>query len=78
VCFRAFPVVSGDFTLREKRPPDIPVNPERVYANDAWQGFGDWLGNGNARRTRGKFRPFVEAREFAQGLRLKCAGDWRR
>ena len=24
---------------------DIPTNPNRIYANDGWAGYSDWLGN---------------------------------
>ena len=27
----------------ETRPPNIPSNPERVYKNDGWKGWGHWL-----------------------------------
>jgi hypothetical protein len=27
-----------------KRPPDIPIAPNAVYATDGWLGWGDWLG----------------------------------
>src|SRR5262249_3736350 len=28
------------------KPPDIPSNPNQVYATEGWQGMPDWLGNG--------------------------------
>jgi hypothetical protein len=27
-----------------KKPADIPADPYKVYANDGWAGYGDWLG----------------------------------
>jgi hypothetical protein len=29
-----------------KKPTDIPVNPQRKYANSGWLGWGDWFGTG--------------------------------
>src|SRR5262249_20904567 len=57
-----------------KKPNDIPVHPERSYADDGWNGWGDWLGTG---RRKGGWRRFEEARAFVHKLRLKSERDWR-
>ena len=28
-----------------KKPNDIPADPNKVYGEDGWSGWGDWLGN---------------------------------
>ncbi len=61
----------------DARPPDIPAAPQVVYANAGWHGFGDWLGTGGVANFLKVFRPFFEAREFARGLQLQNAGQWR-
>ena len=33
------------FCRSGKKPDDIPAAPGRVYANDRWAGWGDWLGH---------------------------------
>jgi hypothetical protein len=43
-----------------------------VYREE-WVSRGDWLGTGN---RKGGWRPFVEAREFAQSLKLKSSEEW--
>ena len=34
------------------RPPGVPANPDRTYKDGGWQGWGHWLGTGNARGGR--------------------------
>jgi hypothetical protein len=68
--------LSGDKEWNEycksgNKPDDIPAAPWKIYKNE-WNGVGDWLGTG---RTR-NFRSFLEARTFAQKLKLKNAQEW--
>ena len=45
-----------EFVKSDKKPDDIPSNPNNAYADAGWNGFGDWLGTG---RVRGAgWRPF--------------------
>ena len=34
-----------------KKPFDIPADPNAVYANSGWAGWGDWLGTGRIATT---------------------------
>ena len=63
------------FTQSNRRPDDIPVHPERTYKNE-WKGSGDWLGTGTVASKDRVYRPFKEAREFAQSLNFKSRKDW--
>jgi predicted helicase len=57
-----------------KKPPDIPANPNTVYAKAGWSTWVDWLGAG---RHRGAgWRPFAEARAFVRGCNLKSIAAW--
>jgi len=60
-----------------KKPSNIPANPQSVYKGE-WTGIGDWLGTGNigsvARHQM--FRPFEDARAFAQALGLGSKRQW--
>jgi superfamily II DNA or RNA helicase len=58
-------------------PPEIPTNPNRTYVNSGWKGWGDWTGTGNIASFNRKYRPFVEARSFARGLKLNGWSEWR-
>jgi hypothetical protein len=57
-----------------KKPADIPTCPNRTYAEAGWAGMGDWLGSGRRRGTG--WRPFKQARTFAQNLSLKSVYQW--
>jgi superfamily II DNA or RNA helicase len=59
-----------------KKPADIPVKPNRVYAKDGWAGMGDWLGNGRIAPHLREYLPFKKARAFARGLGLKSGEEW--
>jgi len=56
-----------------RRPFDIPSNPNRAYKNNGWISMYDWLGNG---RIAIEFLPFEEARKFIRSLNLKGETDW--
>ena len=58
-------------------PIDIPFKPERVYKNEGWKGYPDWLGN--RKRASPKFieyLPFFTARAYVHALTLKNAKEW--
>ena len=58
------------------KPADIPRKPQNVYKNYGWQGWGDWLGTGNVAFYKKSYRPFLEARQFAQSLKLPSITAW--
>jgi superfamily II DNA or RNA helicase len=51
-----------------EKPADIPSRPRRIYATK-WQGWDDWLGFQC-------WRPFVEARAYAQSLGFTSKVQW--
>jgi hypothetical protein len=61
------------FLKSSDRPKDIPSNPDRFYKDSGWHSLGDWL-KGN--RPRVDWRPFKEAREYANGLGLVNQKQW--
>ena len=58
------------------KPDDIPVNPDSVYKQDGWKGFGDWIGTGNVANFLREYKSFEEAREFVHKLKLKSQKEW--
>jgi superfamily II DNA or RNA helicase len=60
----------------DKRPPDIPSNPQTTYKANGWKGYGDWLGTGYIAHKDRKWRPFDEARAFARSLNLSNHIEW--
>src|SRR5262245_47813023 len=63
------------YSKSDQKPADIPANPNTVYANNGWAGWGDWLGTGR-RRGLG-LRRFPDARAFARSRGLKSFTEWR-
>ena len=56
---------------------------DRVKAyKGKWVSWGDWLGTGNVKRTKGvhvkQFRSFADARAFARSLHLSGQRAWER
>ena len=44
-----------EYVKSGNKPIDIPANPNKVYINDGWKGFGDWLGTGTIAHKDKKF-----------------------
>jgi hypothetical protein len=57
-----------------RRPSDIPSNPQLAYAQSGWSGWGDWLGTGS---HRGGWQPFKKARAFVRRLGFRSHMEWR-
>lgn len=66
--------IKGELKGRLDRPADVPTNPDKVYADQGWTGWGDWLGTGNV--SKGEWRDFESAREFARNLGLATSAEW--
>jgi len=61
---------------KNARPDYIPSNPDKVYKDKGWIGWGDWLGTGNIALRNKTYWPFEEARSFARVLRIKSQTEW--
>jgi hypothetical protein len=61
----------------DDRPDDIPSNPDKVYKEQGWVGWGDWLGTDTIASFNRSYRPFEEARTFVHSLELKNQSAWR-
>ncbi|MBV5348159.1 DEAD/DEAH box helicase family protein [bacterium] len=64
------------YCLSGGKPDDIPAKPDNGYANNGWEGFGDWLGTGSIAAHLRVYRQFDEAREFVHRLKLKTYKEW--
>jgi hypothetical protein len=56
-----------------QRPSDIPASPDKIYRDDGWISWPDWLGNG---KERVAWKSFTEAREYVRGLELGRQEEW--
>ena len=58
-----------------KRPEGIPSDPDRVYKDEGWLSWGDFLGY-RPGYVAGEWRDAEEARDCARGLGLKSKKEW--
>ena len=54
----------------------MPIVPHRYYKNKGWKSWGDFLGTGYVAHSLRNYRPFKEARSYAQKLKIKTALEW--
>ncbi|MBL1243962.1 MAG: DEAD/DEAH box helicase family protein [Sulfurimonas sp.] len=66
----------GKIPNLEKKPEDIPRDPEGRYKKD-WINWNDWL-TGDTGKVQGEWRPFKEAKEFVRGLNLGGQVEWKK
>lgn len=65
-----------EYCKSDKKPKDIPSNPDRVYKNE-WKGIPDWLGTVRVRDLRKHSRSFEETRNLAHSLKLTGQQEWK-
>lgn len=65
-----------EYSKSGERPENIPSSPERVYKDQGWVNWGDFLGTGNIKPGDIDYLPFGKAREFAHSLKLKSQMEW--
>jgi superfamily II DNA or RNA helicase len=66
----------GILLNRGSIPINVPANPNYVYRNKGWKGFGDWLGTGNLSPIR-KFCSFSKAKKWALENKIKSGLEWK-
>ena len=64
------------FIKLNKKPNDIPSNPDSVYKDKGWISWGDFLGTGSIGPGLRKHRSFEDARKFVRSLKLRNQNDW--
>jgi superfamily II DNA or RNA helicase len=64
------------YSLKSKRPNDIPSSPQRTYENKGWNGWGDFLAIENYRVNDIEWLPYEIARKTIRKLGLKNINDW--
>lgn len=67
----------GIWALSSDRPPEIPYQPERAYADKGWIGLADWLGTDYIPHKDRVFLPFEQARSIARSKKMKANKEWR-
>ena len=64
------------FIKSNPTPNDFPRKVERVYKNNGWLSWGDFLGY--SKGWNGKYRDFKEARKFVRSLSIKSHSEWKK
>lgn len=65
-----------EMVRKGKVPKDIPLKPERAYADKGWVSCGDWLGTGYVPPFQREYHSFQKARLFSRKLKLKSRNEW--
>ena len=58
------------------RHNNIPANPDKVYVDNGWISWGDWLGTDEVSSKLRIFLPFKEAKRYVQTLKIKNHLEW--
>ena len=68
------------FCKSNKKPDDIPADPNQHYKNKGWKNLGDWLGTGKIgpKEKRKQYLSFEESKKFVRKLKLKNRPAWRK
>jgi superfamily II DNA or RNA helicase len=64
-----------DFCYSDKKPKDIPKDPNRIYKNKGYLSMKDWLGTKIG--FTGDYLSFEKAKEFSQNLNLNNYNEWK-
>ena len=68
----------------KKKPSDIPANPDRVYKDEGWTTWGDFLGTGiiGTGQIRQHMLSYeeaeIEAHRICVELKIDSPGQWRK
>jgi len=66
------------FSKSGKLHDEVPLNPQYIYKNKGWNGWGDFLGTGtlSGSALHKQYKSFTEARKFIHSLKLKTHKEW--
>lgn len=59
---------------KTEKPKNIPTNPDKIYKDSGWNGWGSFLGTGNGEIK--KLKSFEDAQAFAKELKITSKVDW--
>ena len=65
-----------DYCKSGNKPDDIPQDVGNKYKNNGWNGFGDFLGNGNVATRTAVYLSFNECRKFVLNLDILSQMKW--
>jgi superfamily II DNA or RNA helicase len=65
------------FCKSGKKDEAIPSNPQNIYKNQGWNGWGDFLGTNKTSTHVIEFLSYEESKNKLRALNLKNAAEWR-
>lgn len=65
-----------EYCKSDRKPNNIPANPNTVYRTEGWINMGDWLGTNNVRNSDKLYRDFYKARDFVRNLKFNNIEQW--
>jgi hypothetical protein len=65
----------AEWSKSGQRPSNIPANPHKVYRDDGWISYPDWLGF-VGRAPPGSMLPFAVGRAYVRKLKLENVKEW--
>ncbi|MFY8012785.1 MAG: integrase repeat-containing protein [Saprospiraceae bacterium] len=66
-----------DYCKTGQKPENIPASPNRIYSQDGWKDWGDWLGTWSVATLLREYISFSDARDFVHKLNLKSQKEWK-
>jgi hypothetical protein len=66
-----------NFCKSGKKPDDIPYAVEKVYENNGWISWGEFLGTGKVADKEKRYRTFIEVKKFVHNLNLRTQAEWK-
>jgi len=66
----------NQYSKSNKKPNNIPTNPQLNYKNEGWISYGDWLGTNIVAASKIEYLPFEKARSFVRKLKLSSGREW--
>lgn len=55
---------------------DVPIYPNKVYADKGWNNWGDWLGTNKLANFNREFSEYNDAKVFSNSLMLNSVKEW--
>jgi len=67
-----------EFIKTDKKPDNIPNNPEHVYKNKGWISNGDWLGTGYISNSKKEFLNLQEIKDYFKKNNIESSVQWKK
>ena len=66
-----------NFQTWKNRPTNIPFAPQKIYKNNGWISWGDFLGHGKVSALKAKFVTFEECKQWFKENKILSSERWK-